>query len=246
MKIETLTPQIAAMYLGQKCTCKWIESGDSADFPISTLTLNDLSYGLVVVTPHLRQLDSLTEAEARELYEIETGETWMSAIYCYDEWWNHGGVAHEETYQFLIGSPAVWLHLLSKGFDLFGLLDAGLAKERPTSNGLPHHPFGVDVRRNNAFFEGVGGEGVKTVNSSQLKFDKMTTILDALQNANYNLQNAKMPLQLEMAKAQLHNAVTLLEKDYDLHDDIGEILSKYERVEDAPEKISTETLLVSE
>ena len=74
----------------------------------------------------------------------------------------------------------------------------------------------------------------------------MTTILDALQNANYNLQNAKMPLQLEMAKAQLHNAVTLLEKDYDLHDDIGEILSKYEKVEDAPEKISTETLLVSE
>ena len=109
-------------------------------------------------------------------------------------------------------------------------------KERPTSNRLPYHPFGVDVRRNNAFFEGVGGEGVKTVNSSQLKFDKMTTILDALQNANYNLQNAKMPLQLEMAKAQLHNAVTLLEKDYDLHDDIGEILSKYEKVEDAPEK----------
>ena len=104
----------------------------------------------------------------------------------------------------------------------------------------------MDVRRDYAFFEGVGGEGVKTVNSSQLKFDKMTTILGALQNANYNLKNAVMGIQVEMAKAQLHNAVTLLEKDYDLHDDIGEILSKYERVEDAPEKISTETLLVSE
>ena len=64
----------------------------------------------------------------------------------------------------------------------------------------------------------------------------MTTILCALQNANYNLKNAKITLQVEMAKAQLHNAVTLLEKDYDLHDDIGEILSKYEKVEDAPEK----------
>jgi len=31
--------------------------------------------------------------------------------------------------KLLIGSPAVWLHLLSLGFDLFGLIDAGLAKE---------------------------------------------------------------------------------------------------------------------
>ena len=30
----------------------------------------------------------------------------------------------------------------------------------------------MDVRRDYAFFEGVGGEGVKTVNNSQLKFDK--------------------------------------------------------------------------
>ena len=28
-----------------------------------------------------------------------------------------------------IGTPAVWLYLLSKGFDLFSLIESGLAKE---------------------------------------------------------------------------------------------------------------------
>ncbi len=130
MKIETLTPQIAAMYLGQKCTCKWIESGDSADFKISTLTLNDLSYSLVVVTPHLLRLESLTEAEARELYEITKGhpfdreDSGEDALEYLKEY-------YITFYGFdsLIGQPHAWLHLLSKGFDIFGLIDAGLAKE---------------------------------------------------------------------------------------------------------------------
>ena len=45
-------------------------------------------------------------------------------------------------------------------------------KERPTRNRLPSHPFGVDVRRNNAFFEGVGGEGVKVVKSKFMERQK--------------------------------------------------------------------------
>ena len=43
-------------------------------------------------------------------------------------------------------------------------------KKRPTRNGFPYRPFGLDVRRNHAFFEGVGWEGI-TVNS-HLNFDK--------------------------------------------------------------------------
>lgn len=151
MKIEAITPQIIALYIGQKCDFERegktatgnilgvFSSGVVRVTLVSESIGNEVEYNTRTfeqITPHLRSLDSLTEAEARELYEIETGETWISAIYCYDEWWNHGGVAHEETYQFLIGSPKTWLHLLSLGFDLFGLIEAGLAKEKISTETL--------------------------------------------------------------------------------------------------------------
>lgn len=44
------------------------------------------------------------------------------------------------------------------------------------------------------------------------------TILDVLENADYNLQNAKMDLQINLAKEQLHNALDLLNKDFGLDD----------------------------
>ncbi len=62
------------------------------------------------------------------------------------------------------------------------------------------------------------------------------TILETLQNANYNLNNAAIPFQIEIAKSQLHNAVTLLDKGYDLHEEIDPILEEFPDVEYAPEK----------
>ena len=64
------------------------------------------------------------------------------------------------------------------------------------------------------------------------------TILEALGNADMNLQNAEFigsPL-IALAKAQLHNALTLLEKGYSINDEVEPLLEKYGEVENVPEK----------
>tara|TARA_R110000851_G_scaffold56073_3_gene131227 strand:- start:21741 stop:21944 length:204 start_codon:yes stop_codon:yes gene_type:complete len=64
------------------------------------------------------------------------------------------------------------------------------------------------------------------------------TILEALQNANCNLENMKslgmaiMPL----VQGQLNNAVVLLEKGYDLNDEVEPLLEEYGDVESVPVK----------
>lgn len=66
----------------------------------------------------------------------------------------------------------------------------------------------------------------------------MTTILEALENANYNIDNvAKVGIfLLPLVKEQLNNAITLLNKGYDLEDTIDDLLEKYETVEKVPYK----------
>ncbi|NJO28549.1 MAG: hypothetical protein HC874_14165 [Richelia sp. SL_2_1] len=69
----------------------------------------------------------------------------------------------------------------------------------------------------------------------------MSLIHEALQKANYNLNNlAKMPMLLSLVKEQLNNAV-LLDKGYDISEEVEPLLEKYGSVEDVPEK-SNETL----
>lgn len=63
----------------------------------------------------------------------------------------------------------------------------------------------------------------------------MATILEALQNAHYNLSQSMIPFQIEVGKDQLKNAVTLLEKGYDLDTDVDELLLEYDNIEDVPE-----------
>ena len=49
------------------------------------------------------------------------------------------------------------------------------------------------------------------------------TILEVLQNAEYNLKNAVMPMQLKIGIDQLSNAIYLLvEKEKGLYDDFNE------------------------
>ena len=60
------------------------------------------------------------------------------------------------------------------------------------------------------------------------------TILEALQNADYNLNNMS-PLTQMLAKDQLHNAVTLLIKGYNLDDAVEPLLERYGDVEKVPE-----------
>jgi hypothetical protein len=61
------------------------------------------------------------------------------------------------------------------------------------------------------------------------------SILEALQNADYNIQN-NGALGLTIAKLQLHNAVTLLEKGYKLHEQVENLLETYGTLENVPEK----------
>lgn len=63
------------------------------------------------------------------------------------------------------------------------------------------------------------------------------TILEALQNAEINLENLKrIPLLHTLVKQQLHNAVTLLEKGYSINDEVEPLLEEFGIVEAVPEK----------
>jgi hypothetical protein len=64
----------------------------------------------------------------------------------------------------------------------------------------------------------------------------MATILEALQNARHNLMPPVHPLQGGIGYRQLKNAVALLEKGYDLEDEIDELLADHGCAEDVPEK----------
>ncbi len=61
------------------------------------------------------------------------------------------------------------------------------------------------------------------------------TLLEVLQNADYNLQNASHPLQAESGKGQLHNAVVLLNKGYKLQETFEKIMGDKNSVEDVEE-----------
>jgi hypothetical protein len=64
------------------------------------------------------------------------------------------------------------------------------------------------------------------------------TILEALQNANYNLDNLKVMGMgmLPLVKGQLNNATVLLEKGYDLYDEVEPLLEEYGDVDSVPDK----------
>ena len=61
-------------------------------------------------------------------------------------------------------------------------------------------------------------------------------ILEALLSAEYNL-NSSVVIQRQIGMNQLHNAVTLLEKGYDLYEKIDDVISEHGgNVENVPEK----------
>ena len=63
------------------------------------------------------------------------------------------------------------------------------------------------------------------------------TILEALQNADYNLTNAmKMPALLPLVKKQLHNATELLDRGYSINDEVEPLLDEHGDVENVPDK----------
>jgi len=61
------------------------------------------------------------------------------------------------------------------------------------------------------------------------------TILEALQNADYNLHN-NGGIGVMVAKEQVHNAVELLNKGYELHEEVEPLLEKHGDIKNVPEK----------
>jgi len=150
MKIEKITPQIAGMLIGQKAELFWDGQLDRTGTLIEIQQENEGSNGLGFDTEEhgllwypykdvvflLRRLDNITEDEARELYFASNGITWETSYgalgYRYDclnNFWLEQEEFYRAGYERIIGNPAAWLYLLGKGFDLFGLIDSGLAKE---------------------------------------------------------------------------------------------------------------------
>ena len=64
------------------------------------------------------------------------------------------------------------------------------------------------------------------------------TILEALQNANCNLDNIEKVglVLLPLVKEQLNNGVSLLVKGYDINDEVEPLLDLYGDIENVPVK----------
>lgn len=138
MKIEKITPQIAALYLGQKCNIEWlITDPDDVfmkgekwyDSTIIGATITRLEKNELTITPYLHRLESITENEAQECFKIDNKINWKSETSCIMSWWKDKDEWYHTNMSHVIGEPEIWLYLLSKGFDLFNLIDNGLAKD---------------------------------------------------------------------------------------------------------------------
>ena len=67
----------------------------------------------------------------------------------------------------------------------------------------------------------------------------MATILETLKNANYNLDNLQkvgIDFLLPVIKDQLNNAIVLLEKGYNLNEEVEPFFEKYDEIENVPNK----------
>ena len=67
----------------------------------------------------------------------------------------------------------------------------------------------------------------------------IVTILEALENADYNLRENRKTLgeiAIKLAEGQLHNAVELLLKGYSLDDEVEPLINEHGTVENVPEK----------
>ena len=64
------------------------------------------------------------------------------------------------------------------------------------------------------------------------------TVIEALQNAEANMENVKVLglAILPLAQSQLHNAVELLDKGYSIDDEVEPLLAEYGSVENVPDK----------
>lgn len=122
---RTLEAKILAMYLGQKAIAGTKEKtftiigvcSDSNSCSIKLTgrkgTIINEGVSISIIKPILRKLESMTEEEAAELLNLCDGEVFA---------WTDQNDRKKFAY-----TAQGFHYLLSRGFDLFGLIDSGLA-----------------------------------------------------------------------------------------------------------------------
>ena len=149
-KAERLSIQDYAMYLG--VNVRYIKENEVVTRKLTPWLLESINEemlgGANIPQLILKKAEDMTEEEAIELLVLQEreyiidwitkeqfeayperkefgAETALSRIKDEDEWFNDS-LSHS------IGSPKVWKYLLSKGFDVFGYIDKGLAINKVT------------------------------------------------------------------------------------------------------------------
>lgn len=102
-----------------------------SDCTINSRTLFNIDKGLFIVKPILRRLEDMTEDEAIELLGITVPYATYHSKDHSGLYWSGAGVSSAHL-SFSYGDPRSFHYLLSRGFDLFGLINAGLAIDSKT------------------------------------------------------------------------------------------------------------------
>lgn len=129
MKSE-LTPQILWLYIGQPChleNTSLVFSNDHNGVITPDNVIGHMNRECFIV-PHLRRLENITNKDANALHNVFYGRD-FSGVNLVKDWIMFKFQGESNLMQDAVGNPRAWLYLLSRGFDLFGLIDAGLAKE---------------------------------------------------------------------------------------------------------------------
>lgn len=128
------------LYLGQKCRCKYPYSSDAEKIvTITPVNLHELLNEVEYCYPVLRSVDSLTAPEFEE-FKIVLGYPNKNATlttvnkeyieYTYTKSKQYNGLKSHILFTKI--SPEAVRFLLAKGFDIFGLIDAGIAIDKKT------------------------------------------------------------------------------------------------------------------
>lgn len=70
----------------------------------------------------------------------------------------------------------------------------------------------------------------------------MATILEVLQSACRNLEQAQNPQVLRIVKQQVHNSTSILEKGYGVDQDIDDLIDNYGAIDNIPDNKGNEKL----
>jgi hypothetical protein len=124
------------LYMGCEAQIQSAQNGVVINNPITGMTIHYASTGQTIVKPILRKLSSMTEEEARDMIKFIRGvaqidQLIISNICDIHIEWHFYDVRHIARWiKFDELNPSQFQYLLSKGFDLFGLIEEGLAIDK--------------------------------------------------------------------------------------------------------------------